>query len=152
VAAPPRVTIFTDGSCLGNPGPGGWAALLVSGAHEKELVGGAAHTTNNKMELLAVVEGLRALKKPCAIEVVTDSTYVVKGMTEWIQGWIKRGWKNSKKQPVENQDLWRALLEASAPHEVTWRWVRGHAGHKENERVDVLARTFAEQVQAGRVP
>lgn len=152
MSARPRVTLFADGSCLGNPGPGGWAALLVTERngerHERELVGADAATTNNRMELTAVIEGLNALKVPCEVCVVTDSNYVVKGMTEWVQGWIARGWKTSQKKPVENQTLWRALLDAAARHEVRWQWVRGHAGHVENERVDALAREAATQIQA----
>lgn len=147
----PRVTIFADGSCLGNPGPGGWAALLVTERggerHERVLVGADSATTNNRMELMAVIEGLNALKVPCEVEVVTDSNYVVKGITEWVHGWVMRGWKTSQKKPVENQDLWRALLDAAARHEVRWQWVKGHAGHVENERVDALARAEAARVQ-----
>lgn len=147
----PKVTIFADGSCLGNPGPGGWAALLVTEKggerHERELVGADSATTNNRMELTAVIEGLNALKVPCEVEVVTDSNYVVKGMTEWVHGWARRGWMTSQKKPVENQELWRALLDAAARHQVSWRWVRGHAGHVENERVDALARAAATRVQ-----
>lgn len=155
MSARPRVTLFADGSCLGNPGPGGWAALLVTERngerHERELVGADSATTNNKMELTAVIEGLNALKVPCDVEVVTDSNYVVKGMTEWVHGWVQRGWKTSQKKPVENQDLWRALMDAAARHTVRWQWVRGHAGHVENERVDALARAAATRVQlAGR--
>ena len=150
-----QVTVFCDGSCLGNPGPGGWAALLVvakdGGKREKMLTGGAPETTNNRMELTAPIEGLRALKRPCKVVVVTDSSYVVKGMTEWIKGWIAKGWKNSQKKPVENKDLWEALLDASSSHQVSWRWVKGHAGHEENERVDVAAREVAEvYTAAGR--
>lgn len=143
-----HVELFCDGSCLGNPGPGGWAALLRTQSREKMLTGGADHTTNNRMELMAAIEGLRALKRPCRVDVWTDSNYVVKGMTEWLSGWIARGWKTSQKKPVENQDLWEALAAAARPHEVKWRWVRGHAGHPENERVDVAAREVAAAHQA----
>lgn len=143
------VLIFSDGSCLGNPGPGGWAALLrtdrPTGPVEKLLTGGSPETTNNRMELQAALEGLRALKKPCQVEVITDSNYLVKGMTEWIQGWQKRNWTNSKKKPVENRDLWEGLLEAVDQHDVTWTWVKGHSGHPENERVDQAARDEAIQ-------
>lgn len=147
----PRVTIFADGSCLGNPGPGGWAALLVTEKdgerHEREIFGADSATTNNKMELMAVIEGLNALKVPCDVVVVTDSNYVVKGISEWVHNWVKRGWMTSQKKPVENQDLWRALLAASARHVVRWQWVKGHAGHPENERVDELARAEATRIQ-----
>jgi ribonuclease HI len=148
------VTLYCDGSCLGNPGPGGWAALLLVARdgkpHEKLLTGGAPETTNNRMELTAAIEGLRALKRPCTVVVFTDSNYVVKGMTEWIRGWIAKGWKNSQKKPVENKDLWEALLDAASPHEVKWRWVKGHAGHPENERVDEAARQAATVYQQQR--
>jgi ribonuclease HI len=144
-----QVDLFTDGACKGNPGPGGWAALLRTGAHEKELVGGAAHTTNNRMEMTAILEGLRALKQPCAVTIHTDSRYVIDGMTQWIFGWQKRGWLNAAKKPVINEDLWRALIEAARPHKVAWQWVKGHAGHPENERVDALASAEAVR-QAGR--
>jgi ribonuclease HI len=146
-----EVTLYTDGSCLGNPGPGGWAALLVvdreGGRAEKLIDGDAQHTTNNRMEITAVLEGLRALKRPCVVEVVTDSNYVVQAMTSWIHGWRKKGWRTASKKPVENRDLWEALSEAAAPHRVTWTWVRGHAGHPENERVDDAARARAEAVK-----
>ena len=143
------VTVFCDGSCLGNPGPGGWAALLVADKRdgsktEKMITGGLAHTTNNQMELTAAIEGLKALKRPCKILVVTDSLYVIKGMTEWRFGWVKRGWKNSANKPVENRLLWEALIEAVAPHTVSWKWVKGHAGHIENERVDAAALAAAQ--------
>ncbi|MBE2185741.1 MAG: ribonuclease HI [Rhodothermales bacterium] len=141
-----HVLIFTDGSCSGNPGPGGWAALLRSEPHEREISGAEGHTTNNRMELTAAVEALRLLKTPCRVTLYTDSQYVVKGMTEWIGGWKRRGWTNSQKKPVENRDLWEALDTAAAPHAVTWVWVKGHAGHPENERVDQLAvRAMKEQ-------
>ena len=144
-----RVTLYCDGSCLGNPGRGGWAALLVvergGKRTEKLLSGGTPATTNNRMELMSAIEGLRALKRPCHVHVVTDSNYVVKGMTEWRLGWQRRGWKNSQNKPVENQDLWRALIEAAAAHQVSWAWVKGHAGHTENERVDEAARAAALQ-------
>jgi ribonuclease HI len=147
------VTLFCDGSCLGNPGPGGWAALLRTShkgeKHEKLLSGGAAQTTNNRMELTAAIEGLRALKRPCSVLVVTDSNYVIKGMTEWVAGWIKRGWINSQKKPVENRPLWEQLLAAAAPHQVKYQWVKGHAGHPENELVDEAARRQAAKFQAG---
>jgi ribonuclease HI len=143
-----QVDIFTDGACKRNPGPGGWAALLRTGTREKELVGGEPHTTNNRMEMTAILEGLKALKAPCAVTIHTDSRYVIDGMTQWIFGWQKRGWINSAKKPVINEDLWRALIEAARPHKVVWQWVKGHAGHPENERVDALASAEASR-QAG---
>ncbi len=134
-----KVEIFTDGACKGNPGAGGWGALLVSGQHEKELFGGEANTTNNRMELMAVIEALKALKRPCEIVLHTDSQYVQKGITEWIHNWKARGWKTASRSPVKNADLWRELDEAQARHKIDWRWVKGHAGHDGNERADELA-------------
>ena len=134
------VEIFCDGACSGNPGPGGYGAILRCGGKEKEISGGAPETTNNRMEMTAVIEALRQLTRPCRVSITTDSQYVVKGMTEWIVGWQRKGWKNSKKEAVLNRDLWESLLEQSQRHTVTWIWVRGHAGHPENERCDQLAR------------
>ncbi|MGC9953438.1 MAG: ribonuclease HI [Rhizomicrobium sp.] len=136
----PRVNIFTDGACSGNPGPGGWAAILRSGKHEKELSGGDPATTNNRMELTAVIRALEALKQPSAAVVHTDSRYVMDGATKWLERWKANGWRTADKKPVKNEELWRALEDASARHAVSWRWVAGHAGHAENERADVLAR------------
>ncbi|MFA7665138.1 MAG: ribonuclease HI [Burkholderiaceae bacterium] len=134
------IQIYTDGACKGNPGPGGWGALLKWGGHEKELFGGAALTTNNRMELQAVIEALRVLKKqPSQVVIHTDSQYVQKGITEWLRNWRARGWKTADRKPVKNQDLWQQLDELVAGHEVHWRWVRGHAGNPGNERADALA-------------
>ena len=134
------VDIFTDGACRGNPGPGGWGALLRSGRHERELWGGEPEPTNNRMELTAVIEALRALKRPVRVRVHTDSTYVQKGISEWIHSWKKNGWKTKAKEPVKNADLWQRLDAAAARHTVEWRWVKGHAGYEANERADELAR------------
>jgi len=134
------VEIFCDGACSGNPGPGGYGAILRCSGREKEISGWAPETTNNRMELTAVIEALRQLTRPCRITITTDSQYVVKGMTEWIKGWQRNGWRNSKKEQVLNRDLWEALLEASQQHSISWKWVKGHAGHAENERCDCLAR------------
>lgn len=134
-----RVEIYTDGACSGNPGPGGWGAILRYGAHEKELSGAEADTTNNRMELTATIEALRALKRSSDIDLYTDSTYVQKGVNEWLAGWKAKGWKTASKKPVKNQDLWQALDEQLAQHKVTFHWVKGHAGHPENERADRLA-------------
>jgi len=140
----PRVTIFTDGSCLGNPGPGGYAAVLLAGPHRMELSQGYSGTTNNRMELMAVIAGLESLKTKSAVEIVTDSQYVKKAFTDrWLIGWQKNGWKTAAKQPVKNQDLWKRLVPLIAAHVVNWRWVRGHSGDPENERCDVLARAAA---------
>jgi len=136
----PRVDIFTDGACSGNPGPGGWAAILRAGKHERELSGGERATTNNRMELTAVIRALEALKKPSAAVVHTDSRYVMDGATKWMTNWKKNGWRTADKKPVKNEELWRALEEASARHTISWRWVEGHSGHTENERADALAR------------
>ena len=136
----PRVDIFTDGACSGNPGPGGWAAILRAGKHEKELSGGDPATTNNRMELTAVIRALEALKQPSAAVVHTDSRYVMDGATKWLKRWKANGWRTADKKPVKNAELWRALEDASARHAVSWRWVEGHAGHAENERADALAR------------
>ena len=133
------VQIYTDGACKGNPGVGGWGALLRCNGVEKELFGGAAHTTNNRMELLAVIEGLRALKKRSIVEVYTDSKYVQQGVSEWLAGWKKNGWKTAARKPVKNDDLWRDLDALLPEHELSWHWVKGHAGHIENERADELA-------------
>ncbi|WP_092783293.1 ribonuclease HI [Rhodospira trueperi] len=135
-----EVTLVTDGACSGNPGPGGWGALLIYRGVERELSGAEPETTNNRMELMAVIAGLEALKRPCPVRIVTDSQYVMKGITEWIAGWKRKGWKTAAKTPVKNEDLWRRLDTALSPHQVRWEWVRGHAGHPENERVDALAR------------
>jgi len=134
------VEIFSDGACSGNPGPGGYGTILRSGRHEKELSGYDPETTNNRMELLGAIRGLEALKKPCRVRLVTDSQYLVKGMTEWISGWLKKDWKNSKKEKVANRELWERLLELARIHDIEWVWVKGHAGHPENERCDELAR------------
>jgi ribonuclease HI len=134
------VEIFTDGACSGNPGPGGYGSILRCGGKTKEISGYDLHTTNNRMEMMGVIEALRLLKKPCIIRIVTDSNYVVKGMTQWLPGWIKRNWVNKRKRPVLNRDLWEMLLNLSKPHEIEWVWVRGHAGHEENERCDELAK------------
>ena len=137
----PSVVIYTDGACSGNPGPGGWGAILLSGAnHRKEIAGGELATTNNRMELMAAIQALEALKKPCTVELHTDSLYVMKGISEWIHGWKRRGWKTADNKAVKNDDLWRRLDEARARHDVSWRWVKGHAGHELNERADELAR------------
>lgn len=134
-----KVEIYTDGACKGNPGRGGWGALLIAGGHTKEIFGGELNTTNNRMELKAVIEALGALKRPCEVVVHTDSQYVQKGISEWIHGWKARGWKTAAKEPVKNADLWRELDEAQARHRIVWRWVKGHAGHDGNERADQLA-------------
>ena len=136
----PLVEIFTDGACSGNPGPGGWAAILRAGAHEKELFGGERLTTNNRMELTAAIKGLEALKKPSAVTLYTDSRYVMDGLNQWLPRWKANGWKTADKKPVKNYDLWMALDEVAQLHKVEWRWVRGHFGHVENERADALAR------------
>lgn len=140
-----HVDIFTDGACLGNPGPGGWAALLRCGDAEKEISGSEHATTNNRMELQAAVSALGTLKSQCKVNIYTDSEYVRRGMTEWVKGWIARGWKTAARKSVANRELWEALLAAAEPHEIAWHWVRGHDGHPENERVDELARTAAEK-------
>jgi ribonuclease HI len=134
------VEIFSDGACSGNPGPGGWGTLLRWDGHTRELSGFEAQTTNNRMEMMAAIAGLEALKRPCRVRVTTDSQYLYKGITEWIHGWRKKGWKNSKKEEVANRDLWERLLELTSKHQVEWHWVRGHNGHPENERCDELAR------------
>ena len=136
-----NIDIFTDGACAGNPGPGGWAAILRAGPQEKELSGGEADTTNNRMELTAVIRGLEALKQPSQVMVHTDSRYVMDGTTQWIRNWKKNGWKTADRKPVKNEDLWRVLDALCARHSVQWRWVRGHSGHPENERADALARS-----------
>lgn len=141
------VEIFTDGACSGNPGPGGYGAILKYGGKTKEISGCDRKTTNNRMEMVALIEALRILKKPCKIKVVTDSNYLLKGMTEWIQGWIRRNWLSSQKRPVLNRDLWEELLELSKPHQVEWQWIRGHNGHPENERCDQLARAAIKNCQ-----
>lgn len=143
-----EVIIYTDGACSGNPGPGGWGAILRKGPVEKELYGGEQATTNNRMEMLAVIRALEALKRPVRVCIHTDSQYVQKGITEWIHGWKRRGWKTADKQPVKNEDLWRELDRLSALHEVEWRWVKGHAGHPENERADALARRGVQEVRS----
>jgi ribonuclease HI len=141
----PKVTIYTDGACSGNPGPGGYGAILEFGETIKEISGCEIKTTNNRMELTAVIQALGRLKRPCKVQVVTDSSYVVKGMTEWLSGWIKRKWMNSQKKPVLNRDLWESLLKLSETHEIDWLWVKGHHGQKENERCDELARNAIRQ-------
>ena len=135
----PSVEIFTDGACRGNPGPGGWAALIRSGTREKEIGGGEALTTNNRMELTAAIEALNALKRPCRVELHTDSNYVRDGITKWIHAWQRNGWRTADRKPVKNADLWQQLLDAAARHQVRWHWVKGHSGHPENDRVDALA-------------
>jgi ribonuclease HI len=140
----PRVTVYTDGACSGNPGPGGWGAILVSGQHRKELMGGDNPTTNNRMELMAAIAALEALKGPSIVELHTDSTYLRDGITKWLKGWKRNGWKTADRKPVKNAELWQRLEEAAARHEIDWRWVKGHAGETaeeiENERADALAR------------
>ena len=134
-----RIILYTDGACKGNPGPGGWGVLLRYGGRSKELCGGELNTTNNRMELKAAIEGLRALTRPCQVDLYTDSQYVRKGISEWMAGWKKNGWKTAARKPVKNEDLWRALDEQAARHEVTWHWVKGHSGVPDNERADELA-------------
>jgi ribonuclease HI len=134
------IELFTDGACSGNPGPGGWGAILRQGTREKELFGGEMATTNNRMELTAVIEGLKALKKASAVIIHTDSRYVMDGAEKWLKGWKLKGWKTADKQPVKNEDLWRTLDAEMVRHKITWKWVRGHTGHVENERADALAR------------
>ena len=141
------VKLFTDGACLGNPGPGGWAAILKWNGHEKELSGGLDHTTNNQMELQAAISGLQALIRPMNVTIITDSKYVMNGITSWMDGWKRNGWKTASKKPVANQELWQELDAACQRHNVRWEWVKGHAGHTENERCDTLARSEAEALQ-----
>lgn len=144
----PHVEIATDGACKGNPGPGGWGAVIRMGPREKELSGGEALTTNNRMEMMAAISGLNALTKPCRVTLSTDSRYVMDGLTKWIKGWQRNGWRTADKKPVKNADLWQALLDAARPHRIEWVWVKGHAGHPENERADRLASDAA--ISAGR--
>jgi len=139
-----KIQLYTDGSCLGNPGPGGYGTVLIFNKHRKELSDGFKHTTNNRMEMMACIEGLKQLKEPCEVDLTTDSQYVRQGITKWISGWKKRGWKTAAKQPVKNVDLWKLLDTEQAKHNVTWHWVKGHSGHPENERCDDLAREAAE--------
>ena len=143
-----HIIIYTDGACKGNPGPGGWGAILKFGAHEKDLYGYEPETTNNRMELMAVIAALEALKEPCKVELHADSQYVLKGITEWIGGWKARGWKTADKKPVKNDDLWKRLDAATIRHKITWRWVKGHAGNEMNERADQLANRAIEEARA----
>jgi ribonuclease HI len=146
-----EVQAFTDGACRGNPGPGGWGVLLRSGSREKELWGGELATTNNRMELTAAIEALKALKKPARVALYTDSTYVRSGITEWVRAWRARDWRTADRKPVKNQDLWQALSDLAERHEVEWHWVRGHSGHPENERADALANRGLDETLARRV-
>lgn len=146
------VIIYTDGACSGNPGPGGWCAIMRYGPHEKVLQGGASLTTNNRMELRAALAALQALTRPCAVEMHTDSEYLRKGITEWITGWLRNGWRTSTKQPVKNRDLWQALHAATQKHRITWHWVRGHAGDEFNERADRLAVTALNTIGVKAAP
>lgn len=141
-----NIEIFTDGACKGNPGPGGWGALLIFGEHEKRLHGGENNTTNNRMELMAAIEGLKALKEPCEVDLTTDSQYVRKGITEWMSNWKKNNWRTAAKKPVKNSDLWQALDQISAKHTIRWHWVKGHSGHRENEIADQLANLGVEEI------
>ena len=143
------VEIFTDGACRGNPGPGGWGVVLRYGAHEKEMCGGERETTNNRMELTAVIRGLEAMKRPITAKVYSDSQYVLKGISEWIHGWKKNGWKTADKKPVKNADLWQVLDSLARQHKLEWIWVKGHAGHPENERADALANRGIDQLKEG---
>ena len=144
----PEVTIFTDGACSGNPGPGGWGAILIAKDRERELMGGELATTNNRMEMTAAIRALEALNRPCRVELHTDSQYLRQGITEWLAGWKRRGWRTADNKPVKNEDLWRELDLARARHEVSWRWVKGHSGHPLNERADGLARQGLRAVRA----
>jgi ribonuclease HI len=146
----PFVEIATDGACKGNPGPGGWGAVLRQGAREREMSGAEALTTNNRMELMAAIMALRALKKPCRVELSTDSKYLMDGITKWVFGWQKNGWRTADKKPVKNGELWQALIEAARPHKIEWKWVKGHAGHPDNERADQLANAAIEAMRALR--
>ena len=143
-----QIVIYTDGACSGNPGPGGWGALLQYNGHERELFGGEKDTTNNRMEIMAAVEALNALKEPCKVDLYTDSVYVRDGISKWIEGWKRNGWQTAAKKPVKNMELWQALDLARQRHEVIWHWVKGHAGHPENERVDALARKGVAEIKA----
>ena len=146
-----EIEIHTDGACLGNPGPGGWAALLRYKGHERELAGGEGHTTNNRMELMAAIMGLETLTEPCRIMLQTDSQYVRQGITEWMSGWVRRNWKTAGGDPVKNRDLWERLHAATGRHTIEWKWVKGHNGDPDNERVDVLARNAAVRFRNGAV-
>jgi ribonuclease HI len=148
VTSGPHVIIHTDGACSGNPGPGGWGAILSSGQHEKELKGGEPHTTNNRMELMAAIAALEALKKPSTIDLHTDSQYVQQGISQWIHGWKRNGWRTADKKPVKNTDLWQRLDAALSRHQVRWHWVKGHVGHELNERADRLARSAIAEMRA----
>ena len=139
-----RIEVFTDGACKGNPGPGGWGAILRMGRHEKEMSGSEPDTTNNRMEMTAAIRALKALTEPCQVTLHTDSKYVIDGITKWVHGWKKNGWVNASKKPVRNADLWHDLIEVAAPHAITWEWIKGHNGHPENERVDKLASDAAD--------
>jgi ribonuclease HI len=150
VSAPVAVQIFTDGACSGNPGPGGWGAILRSGGTERELSGGEAATTNNRMELMAAISALEALKRPCRVELFTDSNYVKDGITRWIKNWRRNGWRTADRKPVKNAELWQRLDLLTGKHDVDWRWVRGHADHVENERADQLARDAMEPYKKAR--
>lgn len=147
-----RVEAWTDGACRGNPGPGGWGVLLRSGEHERELWGADAHTTNNRMELMGAIKALESLKRACTIDLYTDSQYVRGGITEWMAGWKRNGWRTAGKKPVKNQDLWQALDAAAARHDVRWHWVKGHSGHPENDRVDALANRAIDEMLAEAGP
>lgn len=144
---PKEVDIFTDGACRGNPGPGGWGALLRFGAHEKQLYGGDAHTTNNRMELLAAIEALAALTEPCKVRLTTDSQYVRQGITSWLAGWKQKNWRTANKQPVKNIDLWQRLDAETQRHDVSWHWVKGHSGHRENDIADALANRGIDELE-----
>ena len=143
-----KIVIYTDGACRGNPGPGGWGAILQYGDHEKELYGAEPETTNNRMELMAAICALEELKRPCDVTLTTDSQYVKKGITEWLESWKRRGWKTADKKPVKNQELWQRLEKATETHKIHWKWVKGHSGHPENERVDQLANLAIEEMLA----
>lgn len=145
-----QIIIYTDGACSGNPGPGGWGALLLYNGHERELFGGEKDTTNNRMEIMAAVEALNALKEPCKVDLYTDSVYVRDGISKWIEGWKRNGWQTAAKKPVKNMDLWQALDTARQRHEVIWHWIKGHAGHTENERVDALARKGVAEMKTNK--